>query len=505
MDFNSNKSSFKIAAASVLLAGTALVLAGCEQIFGAETGAEVSGAASFAFRDAVGKAPPGTKNPFRLSADYPTTAPGPCEECRWLAIDVDFADQPAGSLPRDWDKGNWGAYLDAILAYVREGQDPNLADDIGFQTKVGGGTRWFSVPWMAYDETSGREVFHGATNERTLFLSDFDPEDDSAPSDPHLANATHMLPGTTPACQQANKAGFESWSVGYYNEYGGYALGQAIPKSGEPQASTDGMTLKGLPFPEGTAVVKVLTTSATPDCVSYLKGSPEWTVDRHKLDETTNEYMCERAPQVSRIVQVDVAVRDERSPSGWVYGTFAYDGTRGGKTFWDNLLPLGLQWGGDPTVFPAVSTKTTPPPLQQTILYPDVDIFEHGGCQTRLAGPADNAQSSCVSCHASAFSTKLGVVPVMGENVPPSFGFQGICTTPNAENSAYFNTIKAPAAYGDAKYAGTLSLDTSLQLAVAMSQFAQYKTAGKPKACTLDKPKSAAGGTAKGAMKGAAK
>lgn len=470
----------------VALLGTAITLtAGCRDTDSLVDSSE-SGAAEFAFANSVNAPPPGAGRTFELSDDYPTTMPGDCDDCGWLSVDVDFANQPVGSLPRNWEDDGWADYLTAILNYVREGQDPNLDNDVGFQIDVGGSTRWYSVPWMAFDEKSGREYFHGLTNERTLFLKDIVGDDTtSAGSDGDLATK-HTIGGGLGSCADKYPQGFESWSVGYYNEYGGYALGQAIPASGEPQLAEEGNTLEGLPFPEGTAVIKVLTTSAPVECVPFLAGSPEWQVNRHKFDEESGNFLCERAPQISRVVQVDVAVRDARSPSGWVYGTFAYNSNMGGDTFWENLMPLGLQWGGDPTVFPAVSEKTDPPALQQTVLYPDVDIFQHGGCEGRLAGPADNAQSSCVSCHASAFSMAPGVVPVMGQNVPPSFGFNGLCTAdPDAaeQNKAYFSTIKAPAPYSDPKYASAISLDTSLQLAVAMKQYAQFATTGGPKQC----------------------
>ena len=131
----------------------------------------------------------------------------------------------------------------------------------------------------------------------------------------------------TQACKDKYPAGFETWAVGYYNEWGGVAFGKAIPKSGQPQiANYLGTQMPaGLPFPQGTVVVKFLTTNAPPDCVPYLKGSPEWQIDRHVLNEATQKYTCTRAVQISRIVQVDVAVTDPRSPTGWVYGTYAYD------------------------------------------------------------------------------------------------------------------------------------------------------------------------------------
>ena len=61
----------------------------------------------------------------------------------------------------------------------------------------------------------------------------------------------------------------------------------------------------GLPFPEGTVVVKVLTTNAPPDCVPYLAGSPEWKVNRHVMNPKTKQYMCKREVQ-------DLAHRPDR-------------------------------------------------------------------------------------------------------------------------------------------------------------------------------------------------
>ena len=226
----------------------------------------------------------------------------------------------------------------------------------------------------------------------------------------------HLDVFMTQACKDKYPAGFETWAVGYYNEWGGVAFGKAIPKSGQPQTA-DYMGTQmpaGLPFPPGTVVVKFLTTNAPPDCVPYLKGSPEWQIDRHVLNEATQKYTCTRAVQISRIVQVDVAVTDARSPTGWVYGTYAYDAGQSGTTFWDHLLPLGIQFGSDPWTFPAVP-KAESVPAQQSVLNPGVKIYEHFGCNNRLAGPVDNSQSSCMSCHGSAFAAPKGAVSNMSQ------------------------------------------------------------------------------------------
>lgn len=445
--------------------------------------ADASGAA---FRNTVNDPPPDWKGPtFTLSRDYPTEHPGQCPKdvCTWLALDV------AGSFnvnfsgpPPNWKSGPWADYTQRILDYVKQGQDPQLSNQVGLRTEVGSRTRWFHVPWMAYDATAGREFVHGTTNERTAHLSDLLGQDETDDDDGDFG--VHTLPGVTPDCQKQFPHGFESWSVGMYNEWGGWALGRSWPKSGRPEiAQYNGSAMPaGLPFPEGTVVAKFLTTSAPEACVSFLKGAPEWQVHRHEMSPQTGLYGCEREVQVSRIVQVDIAVVDLRSPTRWVYGTFAYNGNLTGATVWDKLAPVGLQWGSDPWTFPAVD-KADSLPARQSVLNRDIGIFQHFGCNRRLAGPVDNPMSSCISCHASGYAAPGGVPSVMGVNVPSSFGFDGICTQFSQENVAYFQNQVPPQAYPSGRFPNAMSLDTSLQMAVAFTQFGYFNTTGKPQAC----------------------
>lgn len=449
-----------------------------------------------AFRDAAVDPPKDYTGPrFKLSADYPQTQPASTpENSPWLAVKVDFGD---GKAAPDFKKGGWDEYMKVLLDYIKEGQDPNLKDEIGFQTTIAGKARWFHMPWMAFDPTSGREYMHGCTAERTAFLEDLDG--------PGSANEhTFAAKNIDPKCEAQNKAGFESWSVGFYNEIGGWAIGQAFPRRGEnagvAQTVTDrGVTaMKGLPFPDGTLVTKVLTTSATPDCVPALKNAPTWTVDRHRYDPATHTYSCERERQTDYILQIDVAVVDSRSPMRWVYGTFVYDGSLPGATFWERLRPLGVQWGSDPESWPAVEPGKSKA-ITQSSLNPDVKTYQHQGCNGRLAGPVDNPQSSCISCHADGYAVAPAGTPVIqglsGKGtVPPIFGFDGICPLPNTtqltpeqleQNKAYFANYVYPASYPG--YTNLISMDSSLQLQEAMQQFAVYKTNdSQPTACTLN-------------------
>lgn len=435
--------------------------------------------ARLAFRNAQNKPPADWDGPtFKLSHVYPADA-GTCDPkvCKWLGMNIesDLSGGPDGSPPT-WDS-TWNDYVDVLKDYVFQGQDPNLHNDNGFVVEVEGTTRWFHVPWMAYNDTSGRDFVHGTTNERTAHLADFIGDG--------RGFGLHTLPGVegNSDCESAFPHGFETWSVGFYNEWGGQALGQAFSDGKPAIGSYLGSPMpEGLPFSPGTMVAKLLFTNAPVSCVPFLVGSPQWQVNRHKMN-AKGEYQCEREVQVSRLVQMDVAVVDTRAPMRWVYTTFVYDGTSGGKTATDRLIALGAQWGSDPWSYPAVpdANKTA---LYQSVLNPAVNIPEHEGCGNRLAGPVDNPKSSCISCHASAYAATGGVPQIMGTNTPPSFGFPGICDEYSAQNANYFQNTVPPQGYAGGHYPNTISLDTSLQLAVAFDQYGNFNTNGRPQTCT---------------------
>ncbi|MBB5877842.1 hypothetical protein GGR66_003231 [Xanthomonas sp. 3498] len=50
-------------------------------------------------------------------------------------------------------------------------------------------------------------------------------------------------------------------------------------------------------------------------------------------------------PHVKKValIQMDFAVRDSRIPgTGWIFGTFQYNGAVSGKPGWQNLVPVGV-------------------------------------------------------------------------------------------------------------------------------------------------------------------
>ncbi len=438
------------------------------------TKAPAQNAAASAFANAVTAPPPGWTGPtFQLSHDYPAKDPGTCPPtvCRWLANTKVQFDETPGTRTAQWS-AVWAEYMQQILDYIREGQDAQLANTAGWQVKVGGNTRWFHVPWMAYDPTRGREFVHGLTNERTAVLSDF------LGTDLKVRRGLSTLQLT--ATKETPK-GFETWAFGVYNEWGGYAIGQSWDSAGKPQVKqVNGMPQPaGVPFAPGTLVAKLLFTTATPKDVPYLQGSPVWQADRHM--EKANQFQCERAVQEVRLVQLDIAVVDPRSPTRWVFGTFAYDGNMKGKTLWERLAPVGVQWGNDPWAFPAVPAGGSQP-IVQSVLNRKTGIPQHFGCNGRLAGPVDNKLSSCMACHANGYVPPAGLAAAPN-TTPNIFGFPGQCTTHTPDNANYFTNNQFPMAYTGGQYPGLMNTDSSLQMQVAFLQYGQFAQYGQPAAC----------------------
>jgi hypothetical protein len=71
----------------------------------------------------------------------------------------------------------------------------------------------------------------------------------------------------------------------------------------------------------------------------------------------------------------------------------------------------------------------------------------------------------------------------MGENAPSSFGFDGTCTQFSQQNLANFQNQLPPQGYPGGGFPNAASLDTSMQMWVAFSQYGVFNTNGKPQAC----------------------
>ncbi len=337
---------------------------------------------------------------FKLRQDYPTTKPA------------------VG--PKPWKKFNFKTqsvqYLQSVLSYCEQG---NV--DVDWQLEKNTVRNWYHAPWL-HTTPNGREFVHGLTGERS--------------SRPH-----ELAPSQT--------ASFANWAVGFYNAPGGYVIGQVWKDANAPNPAA-------VNIPDGTVACKLLFTTATVDQVQYLKNDFEWQAN------VSTSSGGPRSIQTVRLLQVDVAVRDSRAntTTGWVFGTFVYDGNATGATPWDRLEPVGLMWGNDPSVTDATKTATTH--LTQTFINPAVGPAQHLGRAGRLNGPVDNPKSSCLSCHSTAeWQAKSN-------------------TLPDADDvMRWFRNIKATEAFDT----GQQSLGYSLQIALGIERFQAahpHQTIGAP-------------------------
>jgi hypothetical protein len=110
---------------------------------------------------------------------------------------------------------------------------------------------------------------------------------------------------------------------------------------------------------------------------------------------------------------MDVAVRDARAkPSGWVFGTFAFDRQASDEPAWKRLRPVGLMWGNDPGYTPADQQKKKR--LRESIVSDQIPAYAkaHLGWAGRVNDPVDNPTSTCMSCHETAqFPTSAPLLP----------------------------------------------------------------------------------------------
>jgi hypothetical protein len=196
---------------------------------------------------------------------------------------------------------------------------------------------------------------------------------------------------------------FQTYAVGFYNELGAFTIGQVWGDHYNPDP-------KKARFPVGTVVFKLLFTQATTGQVPFLHPPVEWLAYAEVSDKDQR-----RTVQRVRLLQMDIMVRDERAAkingTGWVFGTYCYNGKLDRKNPYENLVPVGLQWGDDPNVTanmvnPKPKKTIANPNLKETVINPSAPSADlppqHLGWNSRLNGPADYYAASCMSCHSTA-------------------------------------------------------------------------------------------------------
>jgi hypothetical protein len=359
----------------------------------------------------VGYNPPNnwTGSKFILSQDYPLHEPK-TEDFPWMKIDF---------------RNSSSDYLMAVLNYSYEG---SLEKD--FVVQSNSVRKWFHAPWLHWGN-NGREFIHGLTRERSSRPFELSPQQN----------------------QQ-----YRNYAVGFYNNIGGFTLGQVWSKPNEPDVDK-------VKFSEGTVSYKLLFTTAPVSVVPYLNGSPEWVADIDRSEDID----AIQATKV-RLLQIDVAVRDNRSEaSGWVFGTFQYDSSVQADSPWKRVRPLTLMWGNDPSLTQSMYDAGLHP--KESWINPNAPIVKYRsnppdgtnppktlGWAGRGNGPVDNPISSCLSCHSTA------QIPASSPLVPPA-------DISEDSKLRWFRNLTM----GEAFDPSSKTLDFSLQLGVGIQNLQEFR------------------------------
>jgi len=311
---------------------------------------------------------------------------------------------------------------------------PQLTATTAYRDPAGGtvpsgqvSQRWYPAPLMIYGApgTVGvREPTFGMTLERTV---------DSG----ELAN---------------NLNDFRNYAVAYYDRRGSRTY-RNVWLASPPGRNVADLTKMGVAV--DSLVFKLLFSAATandfPQGQDILNGS--LSVNILPNNNTTTLAV--------RLLQIDIAVRDERAGvTGWYFATYVYDRTVSSTSVWRKMVPLGLMWGNDP----GATTS-----LVQSWINPAAPAYAkaHLGVGGRLNGPVDNPDSACMSCHSTAQS------PSVARMVP-----EGGCA-PLASN--WFRNLAGNVAFGRFTQSSSscattpqppapVAADYSLQLASTVSR-----------------------------------
>jgi hypothetical protein len=381
---------------------------------------------------------------FRLKADFPRELPAHVPE---FLDKIDFRKDPL-------------AYIDAVRDYAFEGNLPNWDP---YQNHV---RDWYHIPWLhptttgpnAYPPNGGTEGFHGLIKE--------------APISPLQLGAG----------QKGKDGNYSVYAVTLVNDFAGYTMGKMWrdPENPDPRA-TDARYGGG--FPVGTVFAKLLFTDAPQgtDHLAFLENPLQWTAYITPTFFPANSQPVSRVVGKVNLLQMDIAVRDARADApgltGWVFGTFVYNGQLKKANKFMNLVPAGLMWGNDPEnrinktdPFPPVKTQVNKN-LHQSVIFDAPQLPpQHLGWNGRLNGPADLNITSCMSCHITAqypAVTSLvptGAVPDGGPKPPPEGGTD--------EWMKWFVNIRCATSMDP----NTYSTDFSFQVAIALQNFFNVKS-----------------------------
>lgn len=344
---------------------------------------------------------------FVLSQEYPAALPA----------------APAGGFP--WEKISFKRdpekFMRTVLSYCWEGNE-----EANFYVQKNTLRKWYHAP-MLTNGAYGREFVHGLRSERISEPGELHPD---------------------------QKRTYRNYSVSFYNEPGGYTIGQVWCNPNEPDP-------KKANFPAGTVMFRLVFTTADTAEVPYLLNSMRWMA---YVDAATSAPFGKKGLEDVNLLQVDIGVKTSSTdaPTGWVFGTFVYNGALKGAKVADRLVPVGLQWGNDPqltdTVFRA-GGKPTECWINSAIVGKN-GLVQYMGNKGRVTGLVDGKSGSLLSDYATACWPTVAVQPNRS-NTPDQVAL-------------YFRNLSPGTPFSPA----SVSLDYSLDLAAGIYNF--YSIKGAP-------------------------
>src|SRR6185437_6116366 len=169
---------------------------------------------------------------FQLSQDYPTAAPDPAKTPAFCTNNFDEVTK------------NWRQFLLEVRAYCFEGNILGGEVEDDWRVQDNNVRKWYHMPWQHYGP-NGREGIHGLTKE--------------APVQPRQL-----------AWDQTYSGG-QTCAIAFYNEFGGYTIGQVWKDPNHPAAG-----LKKIEFPIGAVIGKLLFVDVPPAQVPFLNPPLTW-------------------------------------------------------------------------------------------------------------------------------------------------------------------------------------------------------------------------------------
>ncbi|HEX8247189.1 MAG TPA: hypothetical protein VF599_03310 [Pyrinomonadaceae bacterium] len=331
---------------------------------------------------------------FKLSQDFP----------------VELISESCADGIRLWENFDFKTqsreYMTEILKYAFEG---NL--EIQWRVQDNAARKWVHAPWM-HAGKYGREFARGLTQERKTCRAELlGSREECAPDAPK----------------------YQSWAIAFYNSRGAFYLG----KVWEEMTRSETPSAKNFPaegFPAGSISLKLIFTQADASVAPFLENSAEWLADTKRARASGfsgGECLTASAPDAKcfdklRLLQIDVAARDDRAPNGWVFGTFTYNkdakpifdypfasnlqaAEKENLQRWLKLEFVGLMFGND------VGVKLGGN-LSESLINRQNPVTPHLGCGGRLNGMIDAPASSCFSCHSMAETPRNLAIEAMPYN-----------------------------------------------------------------------------------------